>query len=161
MTPELRDLELARRFVRQGLWLQRATPPAAAGVRPALEWALEVAAAGQPLPPVGFVADLGHVLFGPDRDAHPVRDAAAVPGLPAGLMRSYEDLVLGKLYADWTVERAADAVRRYAGRDRSRALAFVTERFRDRAGFGGVLLSPAVLKGLLEAPPDEVLARGW
>src|SRR5437764_863491 len=78
-----------------------------------------------------------------------------VPGLPGGLARSYEDLVLGKIYADATVERAGDAVRRYQGRDRGRGVAFVVNQFRERAGFGGVLLSPAVLKSLLEAPADE------
>ncbi len=159
-THELRDLDAARQFVVQGLWLQRFAPPAAAGVRPALEWALEVAAGGQPLPPVGFVADLGHVLLGSDRDARP-RDAAGQPGLPGGLARTYEDLVLGKVYADWTVERAGDALRRYHGRDRARGVAFVVNQFRERAEVGGVLLSPAVLKGLLDAPADEVLSRGW
>src|SRR4051794_5030494 len=158
MTPhELRDLDAARQFVAQGLWLQRVVPPAAAGVRPALEWALEVAAGGQPLPPVGFVADLGHVLLGSDRGARP-RDAAGQPGLPGGLARTYEDLVLGKVYADWTVERAGDALRRYQGRDRARGVAFVVNQFRERAEVGGVLLSPAVLKGLLDAPADEVLS---
>lgn len=158
---ELRDLDAARQFVAQGLWLQRVTPPAAVGVRAALEWALEVAAGGHPLPPVGFVADLGHVLLGTDRDARPASDAAGVPGLPGGLARTYEDLVLGKIYADTSVERAGDAVRRYQGRDRGRGVAFVVNQFRERAGFGGVLLSPAVIKSLLEAPADEVLSRGW
>ncbi len=160
-THELRDLDQARQFVLQGLWLQRATAPAAATVRPALEWALEIASGGQPLPPVGFVADLGNVLLGLDRDARPQRDPAGLPGLPGGLARTYEDLVLGKVFADWTVERAGDAVRRFQGRDRARGVAFVVNQFRERAGFEGVLLSPAVFKSLLEAPPDEVLARGW
>jgi hypothetical protein len=72
----------------------------------------------------------------------------------------YEDLVLGKLYTDWTVERAGDAVRRYQGRDRARGVAFGVNQFRDRAGFGGVLLSPAVFKWLLELSSEDVLARG-
>src|SRR6476469_2977397 len=117
-TIELRDLQEARRFILQGLWLQRATSPAPATVRPALEWGLEIAAEGQPLPPIGFVADLGNVLFALARDTRPHRDAATLPGLPVGLARTYEDLVLGKVFADWTVERAGDALRRYQGRDR-------------------------------------------
>src|SRR5205823_10704449 len=116
-THELRDLDAARQFVVQGLWLQRVAPPAAAGVRPALEWALEVAAGGQPLPPVGFVADLGHVLLDADGDVRHRRDSPGLPGLPGGLARTYEDLVLGKVFADWTVERAGDAVRRFQGRN--------------------------------------------
>jgi hypothetical protein len=159
--PELRDLDAARQFVAQGLWLQRATQPVAAGVRPALEWALEVAAGGHPLPPVGFVADLGHVLLRSEGEDAARRDALGPPGVPAGLSRTYEDFVLGKMYADRSVERAGDAVRRYHGRDRARGVAFVLNQFRERAGFGGVLLSPAVIKSLLEAPADEVLSRGW
>src|SRR6516225_5123045 len=58
---EIRDLEQARRFVLQGLWWQRVVPPSAGRVREVLEWAKEVASAGQPLPPVGFLADVGHV----------------------------------------------------------------------------------------------------
>ena len=46
-----------------------------------------------------------------------------LPGLPQGLIRTYEDYVLGKVYSDWTFARASDAVRRYQGRDRARGLA--------------------------------------
>src|SRR5438270_623657 len=49
--PELRDPDEARRFLFQGLWLQRSVPPAAATVRPTLERAWEIASAGHPLPP--------------------------------------------------------------------------------------------------------------
>ncbi len=158
---ELRDLEDARRFLLQGLWLQRVMPPAAAGVRAALDWALEVASAGQPLPPVGFVADVGHVAFGQDWEAKSGRQGPAVPGVPPGLMRTYEDHVLGKVYADWTFARAGDALRRYEGRDRSRGLAFLLGQFRGRAGFAGVELSPGVIKSVLDAPAEDALAQGW
>jgi hypothetical protein len=159
---ELRDLTQARRFLVQGLWLQRALPPTEATVRPALEWALEVAADGHPLPPPGFVADLGNTAFGLDRGARTGREALAVPGLPAALARTYEDEVLGRVYADWSFERASDALRRYReGRDRARGLAFLLNQFRERAGFGGVHLSPAVIKSLAKDAPDRVLAEGW
>jgi hypothetical protein len=158
---ELRVLDDARQFVEQGLWLKRVVSPSAAMVRPTLEWSLELAAGGQPLPPVGLVADVGHLLLDGDREAQLRRDAANVPGIPGSLMRSYEDLLLGKLFIDRTIERAADAVRRYRGRDRARGVAFVVNQMRERAGFGGVLLSPAVIRGLLESPADEILARGW
>src|SRR5436190_20219022 len=100
----LRDADEARRFLLQGLCLQRAVPPAAANVRHVLEWCLEIAAGGQPLPPVGVVADLGHIALGADRDAHGSQPVA-IPGLPPALMRTYEDHVLGKVYADWSFER--------------------------------------------------------
>lgn len=160
--PELRDLDAARSFLCQGLWLQRAHVPAAVTVRPALEWALELAAVGHPLPPVGFVADIGHLAFAADWDAPPGRASLVLPALPPGLLRTYEDHVLGKLYADWSFARASDALRRYRpGRDQARGLAFVIDRFRDRAGFSGVLLSPGVIKSLLAAPPEEALTTGW
>jgi hypothetical protein len=156
---ELRDLDDARRFIAQGLWLQRAVPPVATSVRSVLEWALEVVAAGQLLPPVGVVADVGHAVFTSERS--PSAHFPEIPDFPPGLARAYEDHVLGKLYADWTFERAGDALRRYQGRDRARGLAFLLQQFRERAGFGGVHLSPGLIKGLLERPPEEVLAEGW
>src|SRR5262249_19608754 len=134
-------------------------------VRPALRWALEVASAGHPLPPVGFVADVGHAALGADWEAKAGREAVHVPGLPPGLGREYEDYVLGKLYADWTFARAGDALRRYQGeeqeRNQARGLAFLLDQFRTRAEFAGVELSPGVIKALLEGPPQEALGLGW
>ena len=164
-TYEIRDPDEARRVLAQGLWLQRVLAPAAATVREALKWALEVVAGGQTLPPPGFVADVGHAAFGADWEARSGREAAAVPGLPPGLARTYEDHVLGKFYADWTFGRAGDVLRRLpaddAGRSRPRALAYVLGQFAARSEHAGLELSPAVLKGLLELPPQEVLALGW
>src|SRR5207248_3124562 len=154
---ELRDLDAARRFVVEGLWLQRAARPTAATVRPALEWAMEVASGGHPLPPVGFVADVGDIALGAGEEHRP-NDPLHVPGWPPTLARTYEDHVLGKLYADWTFERACDALRdpmKYQGKDRVKGLAYVLNQIRDRAGTGGVLLPPAVIRGLLTANPDE------
>jgi hypothetical protein len=155
---ELRDPGEARRYLVQGLWWQRVTTPASAGVRPALALALEVCAGGQPLPPVGFVADVASAATGVVADA---RLARPLPGVSANVLRTYEDHVLGKLYADWTFARASDALRRYEGRDRGRGLAFLLDRFRERAGFAGVEMSPSVIKPVLEAPPEQILAEGW
>jgi hypothetical protein len=159
---ELRDPDAVRMFVCQGLWLQRARAPSAVTVRPAIQWALEIASSGHPLPPMGFVADVGHLALAADWEARPRRDAVVLPGVPAGLLRTYEDHVLGKLYGDWTFARASDALRRYRpGRDQARGLAFLIDQFRDRAGFSGVMLSPGILKAMLEAAPDQALAEGW
>lgn len=157
---ELRDLEQARRYVAEGLWLQRAVRPSAGTVKTALEWALEIASGGNPLPPVGFVADVGHVAFGADADSR-AKEALHVPGWPPGLGRTYEDHVLGKLYADWTFERASDALRRYDPKDRPRGLAYVVRQIRDRGGIGGAELSPAVIRGLLSSNPEDVLTQAW
>lgn len=157
---ELRDLDLARRYVLEGLWLQRAVRPASGTVRATLEWAMEVASGGNPLPPVGFIADVGNIAFGADSE-HRQKDTLHVPGWPPTLARTYEDHVLGKLYADWMFERAGDALRKYQGKDRTKGLAYVVNQFRDRVGCGGVMLPPAVIRGLLNANPDEVLSSGW
>jgi vWA domain found in the FtsH ternary systems/N-terminal helical region fused to the FtsH ternary system vWA domain len=157
---ELRDLDEARQYLLHGLLLQRASQPGT--VREVLAWGQEIAANGDPLPPLGFVADLGQAVFHPDRSARAGREAGHIPGLPPGLMRLYEDLVLGKFYADWAFERAADALRHYQpGRDRARGLAFVVRQFREQAHLGGVLLAPALFRSLLELNPEEVLQRAW
>lgn len=158
---ELRH-EDARLFLLQGLRLQRVHRPTSASVRTALGWCLEIASNGDPLPPVCLVADLGHMAFEPDWDNRTQRDLEDVPGFPHELLRMYEDHVLGKVLADWTFQRASDALRHYAeGRERARGLAFVVQRFRETAGFGGVELSPGIIKSLLDSPLDEVLAQGW
>ena len=162
---EVRDLEEARVLLTQGLCLQRVRAPAPATVRPALRWTLELAAGGQPLSPVGFIANLGNAALGADWEARSGREAVHVPGLPPGFTRTYEDYVLGKVYADWTFARAGDAFRSYQGehheRDQARGLAFLLNQFRARADFAGVDLSLGVIRSLLEAPPQEVLQEGW
>ena len=161
---ELRDTEEARRFVLQGLWWQRVLPPRPSSVRPTLEWALEIASLGLDLPPIGFLADLGHVALGEPAAltaGTPVGEVHPAPALPINLLRTYEDHVLGKLYADWTFSRASDALRRYKGRDQARGLSFLFRQFAERSDFQGVRLSPGVLKSMLEAPPDEIHTQGW
>jgi hypothetical protein len=155
---ELRNPADARRFVVQGLWLQGVRPPTAETARPVLEWALAAAADGHALLPVGVIADLGHVAFGADRAP---KSSTPVPGWPATLARGYEDHVLGKVYADWAFERAADALRTYPAADRPRGLAFTADRLRDRLGLGGVELAPGVLRSLAGVPADALLADGY
>ena len=157
---ELRDLDLAKRYIVEGLWLQRAVKPSAGTVRSILEWSMEIASAGQPLPPAGFIADVGHIAFGADAE-HREKDLLHVPGWRPELARTYVDHVLGKLYADWMFERAGDALRKYQGKDRTKGLAYVLNQIRDRARTNGVMLPPAVIRSLLTANPDEVLASGW
>jgi hypothetical protein len=156
---ELRNPDEAALYLTQGLWLQRVVRPQAELVPEILSWALEIAGSGEPLPPVGFLADVGQLLL---QAAVPLRhDDLPIPGWPAGLARVYEDHVLGKLYTDGSFERAGDALRRYQGRARIRGLAFVISQSRQRAGFGGVHLSPAVVKSVLAQPRGQVLPQGW
>lgn len=157
----LRDSDEAQRFLLQSLWLQRAIPPSPSTIKQILEWMLEIAASGQPLLPSGVVADFGHAAFGVNRESRAANEFRTIPGLPATLMRTYEDHLLGKLYADWSFERASDALRRFAGRDRAIGLAYTIRQFRDRGNFGGVEMSPGIIRTLLEGQPDDLLRRGW
>ena len=157
---DLRNLDEARTYLMQGLWLQRVVKPTATLVKSALEWADEIASSGQPLPPIGFVADLGNVVYGNDRGRQS-KELIEVPGWPSTLARSYEDYLLGKIYADWTFERATDALRRYTGRDQAKGLAYVVKQIRERGQLGGVELSPAVIRGMKNVSPEEVLQLGY
>lgn len=159
---ELRDLDAARKYVVEGLWLQRAVKPSAHTVRRVLDWAMEVASGGHPLPPVGFVADVGHIALALDRE-HRMKEALHVPGWPPGLGRAYEDYVVGKLDADWTFERAGEALRDYPedGKDRAKGLAYVVNQIRERLNLPGVLLPFAVIRALGSANPADVLDSAW
>lgn len=153
---ELRNLDEARRFVAEGLWLQRAVKPTPATARNTLEWAMEVASGGHPLPPVGFIGDVGHIAFGADAE-HRSRNALHIPGWPASLFRMYEDHVLGKLYADPLFERAGDALQKLPEKDRAKGLAYVVNQMQARVNIPGVLLPPAVIRGLIRDNSEDVL----
>ncbi len=161
MDVEIRDPANARRFLAQGLWLQRAARPGAATVPSALLWAADLAAGGEPVPPIGFVADVGNLVLDEVRDSTRGRAFPEIPGWPAGLVRVYEDIVLGRLDADASLVRGAAALVRYRGRDRSKGLAFLLGAIRLRSGFPGVLLNPAAIKAAQDVPADILLAEGW
>ena len=155
---EIRDPDEARRHLLCSLWMSRCAPMDPERVSNALRWAAELVSDGAPLPPLGFVADVGRVIAGSLRsvDSQP---ATAPVELDAAIWRRYEDYVVGKLYADMSFERGVDAVQQYHGRDRDRAIAYVLNAIRTRCGFGGVLLSPAVLSGLRDLKPAEALGQ--
>jgi hypothetical protein len=157
---EIQDPAQAREYLLQSLWLQRVLRPVGARTKTIWEWTLEIASNGHALPPVGFIADLGAIVFGLD-GTKLTREPVEVPGWPANLARSYEDHLLGKCYADWTFERATDAIRRYTGRDRAKGLAYVIRQFRERGKLGGVELSPAVIRGLMALSGEECLNQGY
>ncbi|MCU0703950.1 MAG: hypothetical protein MUF18_08245 [Fimbriiglobus sp.] len=157
---ELRDPDAAREYLTQGLWLQRVLKPTAATVKAALTSALHIASGDQPLPPLGFVGDIGAVAFGTEGGKWS-KQLPEIPGWPHTLTRAYEDHLLGKLFADWTFERASDALRRYSEADQGKGLAYVVKQFRARGKLGGVSLSPAVLRAMLTANPDELLRQGY
>lgn len=163
---EIRDIReaqefLPQEFLLQGLLWQCVVSPGKNSIQEPLEWALEIVSRGDPLPPIGFLADLGHLCLGMDWETRQFRDSRSLAGLPINQIRTYEDHVLGKLYADWTFTRASEAIRGYQGRDRARGLAFLVEQFRQRCGFSGVDLAPGVIKQMLKIAPEKLLADAW
>lgn len=157
---EIRDTAEARRFVVQSMWMQRVLKPSKETVRTVLRWCMEVTSAGHPLPPPGFAADCGHLAFGAQSEADAER--IHVPGVSPGLVREYEDYVLGKLYADSSFERGSDALAHYGSpRDRAKGLAYLLAQLSEQTGFGGVVFSPGVVRELERAEPADVLAEGW
>lgn len=157
---EIRDPNLARQHVLQGLHLSRSGPLNVARVEAALALAVEIISEGAPLPPLGFLADLAHVASGSLRSAD-LASLEALEGIDAATIGRYEDFVLGKLYADLSFESASDAVQRYSGRDRFRALAFLVNQVRVRCRFGGAMISPGVIKGLQKAGADQTIEDAW
>jgi vWA domain found in the FtsH ternary systems/N-terminal helical region fused to the FtsH ternary system vWA domain len=156
----IRDPDAARQHLLQGLLLSRCAPLTPARTHSALQWAMEIVSDGSPLPPLGYVADVGYIAFGLLRsDDMPA--ARSVPGLDPTVTRRYEDYVLGKLYSDISFERGGDALMRYSGRDQHRGLAYMINQQRARCGFEGVELTPAVIKGLLQVQPEAVVALAW
>ncbi len=157
---ELADSELARRFVLQGLLFQRASRPRPDTVHAILNWYLEAAKEGFPLPPVGVVADVGHLVFGDETSSAGESRPEECGPLPSPLVRQYEDLFLGKLYGDRSFERAADGLRRYADRrDRAKGLAFLLQQIGQRAEYQGVQLSLGPIRDLLHSEGDEILKQ--
>lgn len=155
---ELRDSETARTWLMQGVWLQRLGPVQVSSLADPLACALALAAADEPIPPLGFIADVIRLIEGrttteADRPIQP-------SGLPAEAVRAYEDYVLGKLYADASFERASIAVCRYDASDRMKAIAWLLARLSERSGSGGLLISPSVTRSLQNMVAEDVLAQG-
>jgi vWA domain found in the FtsH ternary systems/N-terminal helical region fused to the FtsH ternary system vWA domain len=157
---EIRDPNLTRRHVLAGLWLSRVGAPGPESVPAVLEWLLCLASEGHPAPPSGFLADVGWLAFGA-HDAAPLLPARELPEIEPGLVRRYEDYVLGKLYADLAFERGCDAIVRYEAADRGRGLAYLVERLLVQTGSGGAILNPAAIRSLQKLPPEEVLGESW
>jgi hypothetical protein len=155
----LREQAEARLFVLKRMWRQRVLPVRAANVPAILDLAFAAAAEGEPLPLPGFLADVAHLVF--QAATGVAGETVFLPQWSGGPARAYEDQVLGKLLADAAFERAGDALRQYPAADRSRGLAFLVQQMRQRVGFPGVLLSPAVIKTLRDLPAQQLLAEGW
>ena len=157
---ELRQSAEARQFLLQSYLLQQVEVPSGEHVRPVFEWTYEVLVTGTPIPSVGLVADLGHLLFNTEFLSRTKKNS--LPNFPSEMGRRYEDLLLGRYYLDPTFERAAMGVQSYSDReDRRKALAFLTTQLVKRSGMPGVVLSPGILKSLLRENSQDLLEEAW
>lgn len=155
---DLRDPDEARQYLLEGLLYSFAAPLNADSVKHSLSWAMEIVSQGDPLPCLGLVADIGLIAthqnvsdFKNEFDNEVAHDPAT--------KRQYEDYVLGKMFADYSFEQASDALAKYEARDHRRAVAYLVSRVCDRTNIDGAILSLAVVKSLLDLPPEEVIER--
>ena len=155
---EVRDPAVARNWVLQGLWLTRIARLKTSSLAPTFEWINAILNEGEPLLPAGFIADIGYLALG--LESSPTKEAPVLPGWPATLTDNYLHHVLGKFFADGLFERASYAIARYDAADRVRGLAFLLNRFRRRAGLGGITFSNAIVRNLRRANPADLLAEG-
>ena len=152
---ELRDRDEVRTFLLQGLTLQRVVAPTIEVIRNGLNWASVIVSNGQPLLPLGVVADIGHFLTGKHLGAAgPAKHEAE--NWPQALIRNYEDHFLSKIHADWNLERAGDVILGLDHDDQAKAIAYVIQQLRSSAQLGGVTFSPAIARELTKLTPGEL-----
>lgn len=154
---ELRDPKLAQDYLLQSFLLSTSGAPDVARLTAALGWALELVSDGHSIPLLGFVADLGHFANRTPAVENAEKASSVVEHrVDSSLVRRYEDYVLGKLYADLSVERGIDGLQKYKQRDRDKAIAYLINQVVQRTQLSGVLISPAVAKGLLSMKPERL-----
>lgn len=166
---DLRDADLTRQFLLQGLWLQRVLPPLPETTQRVLGWCHELVSGGEGLPSVGLVADVGHEAFGLEPEGKAQKERLnilkmleSLTDADRQLIQHYENHVIGRLRSDSSFSRGSDGLAGFQGdRDRSRGLAFVLTQIRERADYPRVMLSPGVIKGLLQEKPVDLLAEGY
>lgn len=154
---ELSNSAEARQFLLASLNLLRIGGLKPDRVRPTLQWARTIVSDGQPLPLLGLVGDLGQMATAGESTTSEAGDGS-LNAEWSSAMRSYEDHVLAKFFADRHFERASDIVRTLRNGLQDRGVAYLINQFRKHCDIGGVLLSPSVIKALLDLPPREVVS---
>ena len=155
---DLRDPDQAKRYLLEGLLYSVSAPIDARSVENGLFWAMEIVSEGSPLPCLGLVMDIGMIAtnqnvatFENSFENEISRDVVQ--------KRQYEDYVIGKMFSDFSFERAGNTLSKYEGRDNHRAVAYIVNKIFDRADLNGAKLSLAVVKSLQELSFEEVLKQ--
>lgn len=156
---EIHDADLALEWLAQSACFSSVGPLSIARTKLSLSWFSQLAAADEPLLPIGIVGDIGHLVFPPDPSDPPVQPS--VIGLPADLKRAYEDYFPGRLYADSAFERGSTALARYRDEDRIRGLAWTAATINSRLGAHGIRTLPSVTRKVCRLSPEELLKLGF
>ena len=155
---ELRDSDAARRYLMQGVWLQRLSATTAESIKRPLACVLGLAATDSAVPPAGFVADVIKLVLSERLSAS--QKTIVQNDLSPQKVRAYEDYVLGKLCADASFERASIAICRYDESERLKAIAWMIARLCERIEYDGITVSPGVARNLQGIAPEEVVIQG-
>ncbi len=160
---ELPTQEQARRGVMESLALARLIDCTdAAAVRETFEWGQMIFIMGWPVPPLGFVADIGQSVFDRSWDALDAVSPSAC--WPPSLRQQYEEFWLRRLWTDRGFQRAAAFLRRLSPDERKRGIAFLSSYLAFRLRMRRLLFVPYVLTQMLQ--PSELSqalqqARDW
>ena len=157
MSPlQIRDPVAARDWLAAGLALVRVGSPGPPAIRQGTPWLRAMADTSLSLPPAGVLVDLGRLLTQPN-----ARVEHRSVGVLDKLLRSYEDIVIGRVAIDALRESASDAIHALPPRLRPVAIALFVEQLLDRVGFSGTAsLDPGALRELDRSTGEEWVVRG-
>ncbi len=160
MTVEIRDSDEATRWMSAGMCLMRLSRPTETEVTQIAKRVIRAVSEAGALPPVGVLADVGHLLSGGALKFEAPLPAADKAVLSA--VRSYEDQFLGRLAQDPRLEAIADALMRLPEGSRDDAVALLITRVSERIGYDkAVSMSPGVARRATEIAADELLELGY
>ena len=152
---EIRETEEARSLLLESFLTLRLTKPTSSTLQTTMVCCAEMLSEGNPIPLVGLVSDILQLVDGATTSEVGNREAD-FSGLDHAMVCRYEDQVIGKLFADMSFERGVDAIKRYEGRDRVRASAYLVNQLANRCKLNGFVLSTAVAKSLISMKQDSL-----
>ncbi|MCA9567880.1 MAG: hypothetical protein KC656_08560 [Myxococcales bacterium] len=152
---ELQSVELARGWLAAGLALSRVGDPGSS----TLTEAAAVLDAAQhelaKLPPAGVLLDLSRVFLQPRP-----RIRRELPPALADVVRSYEDVVLGRLVVDPLRVAVSDALSGLPDRLVHTGVVVLVERILERVGFrAGQAVNPGALREVERTAPEDMAVR--
>lgn len=160
MFHEIRDSDIATRWLAAGLCLQRLTASPADEIPSTSRAAFKLLSESGAIPPAGVLSDVARLLAGHTLEVKQELPAAA-PELRQAI-RHYEDQFLGRLAADPRLDAIADAIAKLPPSRAADAVPLMVGRLMERMGYtGGVSMSPGVARRATEQVSRELLEQGY